>query len=204
MLSTEEEDQYTRECSQQRRKTSTRESAPNRGGRPVHERVLPTEEEDQYTRECSQQRRKTSTRESAPNRGGRPVHESAPNRGGRPVHERVLPTEEEDQYTREYEEIGGDKLNTLRKSENNSQNSMNPAERTMMSKRGKSGDSRMKSKRYQILMRIGNKGWRRLSMWEEIALEPQEETKEEIIGQAELQELQKESLRRIALEEEFG
>ncbi len=106
---------------------------------------------------------------------------------------------------REYEEdFGGDKLNTLRKSENNSQNSMNLAERTMMSKRGKSGDSRMKSKRYQILMRIGNKGGRRLSMWEEIALEPQEETKEEIIGQAELQELQKESLRRIALEEEFG
>ena len=114
----------------------------------------------------------------------------------------MLPTEEEDQYTREYEEIGGDKSNTLRKSENNRQNSINPAERTMMSKREKSGDSRMKSKRYQILMRIGNKGGRRLSMWEEIALEPQEETKEE--GQAELQELQKESLRRIALEEEFG
>ena len=133
MLPTEEEDQYTRECSQQRRKTSTRESAPNRGGRPVHERVLPTEEEDQYTRECSQQRRKTSTQESAPNRGGRPVPE------------RVLPTEKEDHITREYEEIGGDKSNTLRKSENNSQNSMNPAERTTMSKREKSGDSRMKS-----------------------------------------------------------
>ena len=83
--------------------------------------MLSREEEDQYTRECSQQRRKTSTRESAPNRGGRPVHE------------RVLPTEEEDQYTRENEEIGGDKSNTLRRSENNSQNSMNPAERTMMS-----------------------------------------------------------------------
>ena len=65
-----------------------------------------------------------------------------------------------------------------------SQNSMIPAERTMMSKR-ENGDSRMKSKRYQILIRIGNKGGRRLSMWEEIALDPQEETKEEIIGQAE-------------------
>ena len=34
---------------------------------------------------------------------------------------RVLPTEEEDQYTREYEGIGGDKSNTLRKSENKSE-----------------------------------------------------------------------------------